>query len=267
MPAHVRRVDKKFAARKQSGSSSLPFRGRKALRARLLDFASATTSMITVFAIGCFYIAERDAAVHSITAFETTVPTGMAAAMTSVQPGGDQEATDLPGKGASPVDAPVNAVIEVLPRKVETPRLADLDQVMAAGTSAAGDQQRSSAAGKEFVAVGPEPLRAGTAPAVENLLDHGNRLLELGDVAAARLFYGMAAERGSAEGALLMGVTFDPVYFERHGVRGTRPHVSKAVDWYEKAAALGSPAAEDRKNALTSRLRLAAHAPQEPSLR
>ncbi|MGZ8410845.1 MAG: hypothetical protein ACXWVS_13155, partial [Hyphomicrobium sp.] len=261
------RLGEKFAASEPSGRSSLGFRRRKALRARLLDFASATTSMVTVFAVAWFYIAERDAAVHSIAVFETTGPVGMAAAMTSVQPGGDQEATDLPGKVASPVDAPVNAVIEVLPRKVETPRLPDLEQVVVTGTSAASDQQLSSATGKEFVAVGSEPLRAGAAPAVEDLLDHGNRLLELGDVAAARLFYGMAAERGSAEGALLMGVTFDPLYFERHGIRGTRPHVSKAVDWYEKAAALGSPAAEERKNALASRLRLAAHAPQEPSLR
>jgi TPR repeat protein len=153
----------------------------------------------------------------------------------------------------------VNAVIEALPRKVETPRLPDLDQVALTDTSAASDQQLSSATGQEFVAVDPEPLEARAAPAVEDLLDHGDRLLELGDIAAARLFYGMAAERGSAEGALLMGVTFDPVYFERHGIRGTRPGVSEAVNWYQKAAVLGSRAAEERKNALASRVRLAAH--------
>jgi hypothetical protein len=259
MPAHVRRVDKKLTASEPSGRSSPAFRGRKALRARLLHFASATTSMVTVFAIGWFYIAERDAAVHSIAAIETTIPTGKAAAMTSVQPGGDQGATDLPGDVASPVDDPLNDVIEVLPRKAETLGMPDLDQVVVTDMSAAGGQQLPFATSREFAAVDPEPPEVKTAPPVEDLLDHGNRLLELGDVAAARLFYGMAAERGSAEGALLMGVTFDPVYFERHGIRGTRPHVLEAVNWYEKAEALGSPAAEERKNALASRLRSTAH--------
>lgn len=135
----------------------------------------------------------------------------------------------------------------------------------------------ASATGGERVAVDPEPPEAAmaplpppdasplslpdaeakAAPTVKELLDRGNRLLELGDVAAARLFYGMAAERGSAEGAMLMGVTFDPAYFERKGVEGTRPHVFKAVDWYQKAVAMGSSAAEEHKSALESRLRVA----------
>jgi hypothetical protein len=293
MSSYIRRevLNKEPAASESSGRSSLAFRKRKALRSRLLDFVSATTSMVTVLAAGWFYIAGQSAAVRPVAVFETMVPAGMGAAIASLQAGGDQRATDVPSEVASPVEAPVNAAFEVLPREVETVRLRDLDQVAGTDMPAAGDQQSSSATGREPVAVDSEPLKAKSAslspldtgpvvppdtgalvaqpepleaeakaaPAVEDLLDRGNGLLGLGDVAAARLFYAMAAERGSAEGALLMGVTFDPVYFEHKGIHGTRPHVSEAVDWYERAAALGSLAAEQRKSTLASRLRLAAH--------
>jgi type II secretory pathway predicted ATPase ExeA len=95
-------------------------------------------------------------------------------------------------------------------------------------------------------------------PGVKELLDRGNGLLELGDVAAARLFYAMAWERGSAEGAMLMGLTFDPVYFERKGIYGARPHVVKAAEWYRMSASMGSVTAEEQMTALEPWLRRAA---------
>jgi type II secretory pathway predicted ATPase ExeA len=81
-------------------------------------------------------------------------------------------------------------------------------------------------------------------PDVNELLDRGNRLLDLGDVAAARLFYGMASDRGSAEAAMLMGITFDPVYFDGKRIYGTRPHVYEAIEWYRKSVTMGNVAAE-----------------------
>jgi hypothetical protein len=95
-------------------------------------------------------------------------------------------------------------------------------------------------------------------PGVKELLDRGNGLLELGDVAAARLFYAKAWERGSAEGAMLMGLTFDPVYFERKGIYGARPHVVKAAEWYRMSALMGSVTAEEQMTALEPWLRRAA---------
>lgn len=91
-------------------------------------------------------------------------------------------------------------------------------------------------------------LQQGREAAV--LLDRGNGLLDLGDVAAARLFYRRAAERGSPEAAMLMGLTFDPVYFQRSGIRGTRPNPDRALEWYQRAIEMGSAPAEERIAAL-----------------
>jgi hypothetical protein len=263
---HVRRdgLDEKSAASKPSGCSSPAFGERKAFRRRVVDFASAITGMTTVLAVGWFYIAQRDTTVHPIAAFEATISAGVTAAIARVQPGEDQGAMDLPAEVGRPVDVPGNASLRVSPRKVQTSRLRDLNEVVASDVSATGDQQPPFATGREPVAeLEPPEAEGKAAPTIEDLLNRGNRLLELGDVAAARLFYGMAAEQGSAEGALLMGLTFDPAYFERKGIYGTRPHVFEAAEWYEKAAALGSLEAEERRNALELRLRSAAQAGDE----
>lgn len=105
----------------------------------------------------------------------------------------------------------------------------------------------------------PSPPPPGpVGPGVDDLIARGNRLLELGDVAAARLFFTMAAERGSADGAMFMGLTFDPVYFEGKSIFGTRPDVYEAMDWYARSASMGGGEAEKRISALELWLRQAA---------
>ncbi|TVR81284.1 MAG: sel1 repeat family protein [Rhodospirillales bacterium] len=93
-----------------------------------------------------------------------------------------------------------------------------------------------------------EPAAGGLA--VTALLDRGNAMLELGDVASARLFFRRAADAGSGQGALLMGVTYDPVTFSRLGITGTRPHPRDAVTWYRTAQSLGVTEADSRLSAL-----------------
>lgn len=84
------------------------------------------------------------------------------------------------------------------------------------------------------------------------LLARGDRMLELGDLASARLFYKVVAERDDGRAAMLMGLTFDPVYFRQRGIKGIRPEPEQAIAWYRRAIALGSAEAEQRQRVLVS---------------
>jgi hypothetical protein len=64
-----------------------------------------------------------------------------------------------------------------------------------------------------------------------------------GDLISARLLLRRAAEAGSAEAALALGETFDPVVFQRLHVIGIEPDAARAQKWYQRAAELGSAAA------------------------
>jgi TPR repeat protein len=93
---------------------------------------------------------------------------------------------------------------------------------------------------------------------VEQLLDRGDQLLALGDVASARLFYRLAAKQGSAKGAMAMASTYDPVYLERIGFVGARPSPAEAIKWYRQAIDMGDRGAEVQLRELTNRLERAA---------
>lgn len=109
----------------------------------------------------------------------------------------------------------------------------------------------------------PAPPSAATAPPgpdVAVLLERGDRFLDLGDVASARLFYRRAADGGSAKGAMLMGMTFDPVYFAQAGIRGTHPSAPDAAQWYGRAMEMGMGPAQGRMETLRTWLEKAASA-------
>jgi hypothetical protein len=75
------------------------------------------------------------------------------------------------------------------------------------------------------------------------LLKRGKDAFSTGDLASARLLLRRAAEAGSAEGALALGATFDPLVIRRLGAIGAAPDAAQARQWYQKAVALGSPTA------------------------
>jgi len=89
------------------------------------------------------------------------------------------------------------------------------------------------------------PLRLDSEE-IATLINRGKDLLANGDLAAARLLLRRAAEAGSAEGALMLGTTFDPVELQRLGAIGARPDLAKARQWYQRAAELGSSAASQQ---------------------
>ena len=75
------------------------------------------------------------------------------------------------------------------------------------------------------------------------LLRRGKDAFSTGDLAAARLLLRRAAEAGSAEAALALGATFDPLVIRRLGAIGAAPDAAQARQWYQKAVALGSTTA------------------------
>jgi TPR repeat protein len=64
-----------------------------------------------------------------------------------------------------------------------------------------------------------------------------------GDISAARLLLQRAAEAGSAEAALALGSTFDPVVIRQLGAVGVQGDAATAREWYQRAAQAGSRAA------------------------
>jgi hypothetical protein len=83
------------------------------------------------------------------------------------------------------------------------------------------------------------------------LLSRSNDFLKDGDFAAARILLRRAAESGSADAALMLGKTFDPLYLSEVGAMGIQPDIEQCRQWYEKAAELGSEAAAQRLANLT----------------
>jgi hypothetical protein len=86
---------------------------------------------------------------------------------------------------------------------------------------------------------------------IATLVKRGKGFLTDGDLASARLLLRRAAEGGSAEAALALGATFDPLVIQRLGAVGAEPDIVRARKWYQKAAELGSTAASQQLAKLT----------------
>lgn len=78
------------------------------------------------------------------------------------------------------------------------------------------------------------------ADEVAMLLNRGKAFLNDGDVVSARLVLRRAAEAGSAEAALALGASYDPLVIKQTGAVGVQSDAEQARQWYQKAAALGS---------------------------
>jgi hypothetical protein len=81
---------------------------------------------------------------------------------------------------------------------------------------------------------------------IAGLVKRGNDLIVSGDLAAAQLVLRRAAESGSAEAAITLAGTYDPVLIAKIGAHGFAADVELARQWYEKAKQLGSIEAAHR---------------------
>jgi TPR repeat protein len=64
-------------------------------------------------------------------------------------------------------------------------------------------------------------------------------MMAIGDLSAARLLFGRAAEAGSVEGMLAMGRSFDPVLLSKLNAHPAS-NPAEAASWYRRAAQAGS---------------------------
>ena len=86
------------------------------------------------------------------------------------------------------------------------------------------------------------------------LIKQGEELFANGNISRARLVLERAAEAGDPHAALSLAETYDPLELERLSVRGLRPDVSMARNWYEKAKERGSPEASQRLETMLSQV-------------
>jgi hypothetical protein len=82
--------------------------------------------------------------------------------------------------------------------------------------------------------------------AVKDLLAQGGRLIERGEIIAARAVYQRAADMGSGDAALALGSTYDPNRLWSLGAIGMVGNKERAKHWYARANDLGHPDASAR---------------------
>jgi hypothetical protein len=85
----------------------------------------------------------------------------------------------------------------------------------------------------------PVPLET-LNPEAQSLMSKGQRLLNDGDVLAARQFFLKAFDMKVTSAAFGVGQTYDPVVYAKHNIKGLVPNIEAAADWYGKAAAGGN---------------------------
>ena len=77
-------------------------------------------------------------------------------------------------------------------------------------------------------------------PEVEGLIREGNKRMREGDILGARQSYRQAFASGDPAAALVMGRSYDPIYFKRIAARNAEPEPAKAFEWYRRAMNAGA---------------------------
>jgi multidrug efflux system membrane fusion protein len=74
-----------------------------------------------------------------------------------------------------------------------------------------------------------------SAAEIAGLVKRGDDFVAAGDITSARLFYERAIEAGDRVAAVRMGITFDPVFLNKVGIRPTVGNQREALAWYQFA--------------------------------
>jgi TPR repeat protein len=83
--------------------------------------------------------------------------------------------------------------------------------------------------------------------------DQGLEQLKVGNIAAARKFFALAAEAELPHSMMALASTYDPNELSKLGAFGPLPDVETAQRWYRKAHQLGAAGAEERLRRLGTR--------------
>jgi TPR repeat protein len=87
------------------------------------------------------------------------------------------------------------------------------------------------------------------------LIARGQSFLAQADIASAQLFFRLAADRGSGAAARAMAASVDPVALAANPIPGGRADPAEAVQWYQRAIALGDEEARAPLGRLVQQLR------------
>jgi hypothetical protein len=125
-----------------------------------------------------------------------------------------------------------------------------LTLLFSAGTAFAEEGKKTQAASWQLQASltqGAEPAgqeiaigRSAAKPSREALIREGNKRMREGDILGARQSYQKAAASGDAAAALVMGRSYDPIYFARIAQRNAEPDPAQAFEWYRRAMDAGA---------------------------
>jgi hypothetical protein len=99
--------------------------------------------------------------------------------------------------------------------------------------------------------IAPDPkqaliLRADESGRIDDLIAHGQKMIDVGYFAGARAYFKRAAEAGSGEAALLVGATYDQAFIDKIGAQGIKADPKEAAAWFERAKQLGIEDGEAR---------------------
>jgi hypothetical protein len=97
---------------------------------------------------------------------------------------------------------------------------------------------------------GTQPQQDAVLAAGAEWVARGDQLLELGDIAAARLYYELAVNEGNEQAATAVAKTFDPRFLRDLGVLGNSGNPDKAAVWYQRGIDSGDVEALDRLSSL-----------------
>jgi hypothetical protein len=78
------------------------------------------------------------------------------------------------------------------------------------------------------------------APEVEALIREGNKRMREGNILGARRSYQDALAFGDVAAALVMGRSYDPIYFAKIVEPNAGPEPDKALEWYQRALVAGA---------------------------
>jgi TPR repeat protein len=96
------------------------------------------------------------------------------------------------------------------------------------------------------VAAAAPPARHLAPDELAALLKRAEGLIEVGDIAPARLLLERAADAQEPSAALLLAQTYDPAVLGALDMRSITPDPAMARNWYQKAAQFGSLEAQQR---------------------
>jgi hypothetical protein len=152
-------------------------------------------------------------------------------------------------KGQDQAPEKLSVAVEIRPRTASIAPAAGVvsQTTYGGGSTRLGERERIIAP-----AIAPAPAAPQKVSAKEeaSMMEQGNRLLQTGDITAARMVFERIGRKGSALGAYGAGLTFDPEYFKITKVVGLRPDAKKAKEWYKKAADLGNQEAVKRLSSI-----------------